>query len=415
MKVDQKYHIANNPEHLTKDEMIAYVEGKLSNRIMHRLETHLVDCELCNEALDGLSREEGIQSFSQVLSKINRPFVRKERIIKPYLVAAASLVLISLTVVSVWWLQSPEKEAIVAQTSSPKIPEQTPVTDSSRSVESFVADQTTTDKQLQEELTPNESISSPTITTSPVPKEENLAASEMDVIKSDDTTASASVGDSALADLEQDTGVTRVVTGQAVGPVAEPPRTISGRITDQLNGKPLPGANIRVAGQSITSTSNQEGIYTIEVPKDVDKLEYSYTGMETKHAIVGESDQLDVALSPETTQLSEVVTTRKAKLFNRSSVAAKPQMGNVAYRRYLRQNVHYPQTAADADIKGDVVLSVVIDRDGNIDNVMVKQSLGYGCDAEAIRLVKEGPAWLPATINHQSTVDTVSVSVRFRK
>jgi hypothetical protein len=45
----------NNDQHLTHEELVEYNQGNLSNKEMHRLELHLIDCELCNDALDGLT------------------------------------------------------------------------------------------------------------------------------------------------------------------------------------------------------------------------------------------------------------------------------------------------------------------------------------------------------------------------
>ena len=44
----------NNNQHLSKEELVAYHFGRLSNHEMHRLESHLVDCEFCNAALEGM-------------------------------------------------------------------------------------------------------------------------------------------------------------------------------------------------------------------------------------------------------------------------------------------------------------------------------------------------------------------------
>jgi Gram-negative bacterial TonB protein C-terminal len=45
---------------------------------------------------------------------------------------------------------------------------------------------------------------------------------------------------------------------------------------------------------------------------------------------------------------------------------------------------------------------------------VVLQSLGYGCDQEAMRLVREGPAWLPGTANGTPVNSSVQVNVPFK-
>lgn len=39
----------------SQDQLLAYVEGKLSPAERHEVELHLQDCELCSEAVEGLS------------------------------------------------------------------------------------------------------------------------------------------------------------------------------------------------------------------------------------------------------------------------------------------------------------------------------------------------------------------------
>ena len=58
----------NNDIHLTSEELVAYVHGNLSNREMHRLELHLINCELCNDALEGIAsiEAEGYTALSHL-------------------------------------------------------------------------------------------------------------------------------------------------------------------------------------------------------------------------------------------------------------------------------------------------------------------------------------------------------------
>lgn len=48
----------------------------------------------------------------------------------------------------------------------------------------------------------------------------------------------------------------------------------------------------------------------------------------------------------------------------------------------------YPKEAKDKGIEGRVVISMVINENGNVTNIEVLKSLGYGCDEAAIQAVK---------------------------
>ncbi|MDR3286892.1 MAG: energy transducer TonB [Prevotellaceae bacterium] len=62
--------------------------------------------------------------------------------------------------------------------------------------------------------------------------------------------------------------------------------------------------------------------------------------------------------------------------------------GNKALSEFISQNLHYPEQAAQNDISGSVHLQYVVTDDGFVESVQVLKGLGYGCDEEAIRVVK---------------------------
>lgn len=71
--------------------------------------------------------------------------------------------------------------------------------------------------------------------------------------------------------------------------------------------------------------------------------------------------------------------------------------GYKALSEYLLKNIEYPIEAQKAGIKGKVVVSFVVESDGTLTNVNVSKSLGYGCDEEALRVIKAMPPWKPGS------------------
>ena len=67
-----------------------------------------------------------------------------------------------------------------------------------------------------------------------------------------------------------------------------------------------------------------------------------------------------------------------------------------SYQTYLKDNVVYPKAALDNNIEGTVTVSFKIDANGNPGNFTVEKGIGFGCDEELIRLIKEGPPWSPS-------------------
>jgi protein TonB len=63
--------------------------------------------------------------------------------------------------------------------------------------------------------------------------------------------------------------------------------------------------------------------------------------------------------------------------------------------KYLAKNIKYPPAASRANVSGRVFLSFVVNVDGSIQDVQVLKGLGFGCDEEAMRVVKSMPNWKP--------------------
>jgi TonB family protein len=85
------------------------------------------------------------------------------------------------------------------------------------------------------------------------------------------------------------------------------------------------------------------------------------------------------------------------KVYN--SIDSLPQAGyDIA--QYLAQNVKYPKSELQKRIQGKVVLQFIINRQGEVKDVVVMKSLSPGCDTEALRVVKAMPVWkVPAMYN----------------
>lgn len=71
--------------------------------------------------------------------------------------------------------------------------------------------------------------------------------------------------------------------------------------------------------------------------------------------------------------------------------------GMAALKRFLGENLVYPQTAQEDEIEGKVFLKFVVDEQGDISRVSVSRGVAGcpECDKEAIRVVKKMPRWKP--------------------
>jgi TonB family protein len=73
-----------------------------------------------------------------------------------------------------------------------------------------------------------------------------------------------------------------------------------------------------------------------------------------------------------------------------------PKGGMDGWVRYLSDNLKYPKQAISAKQEGTIFLTFLVAEDGSVENVELLRGIGYGIDEEALRLVKEGPKWIPS-------------------
>ncbi|WP_299702333.1 TonB-dependent receptor [uncultured Pontibacter sp.] len=90
-------------------------------------------------------------------------------------------------------------------------------------------------------------------------------------------------------------------------------RTISGTVTEQATGQPLPGVSVIVKGTSTGVSTGVDGTYTLTIPANVTPetaiLIFRQIGMTQQEIAIGNQTSISVAMSADTRQLSEVVVT----------------------------------------------------------------------------------------------------------
>ncbi|RYF09537.1 MAG: energy transducer TonB [Flavobacteriales bacterium] len=69
--------------------------------------------------------------------------------------------------------------------------------------------------------------------------------------------------------------------------------------------------------------------------------------------------------------------------------------GMKAFTKYMERNLRYPSRAQEESIQGKVFVSFVVEIDGSITDVKVLRGIGFGCDEEAMKVIKKSPLWKP--------------------
>jgi TonB family protein len=98
------------------------------------------------------------------------------------------------------------------------------------------------------------------------------------------------------------------------------------------------------------------------------------------------------------------------------SVDQMPQFpgGEAGLMRYLQSNINYPANAAMNNIGGRVILQFVVEKDGHIGEVKVVRSIDPEIDAEAVRVVKSLPDFIPGRQDGEPVAVWYTIPVSFK-
>jgi TonB family protein len=130
-------------------------------------------------------------------------------------------------------------------------------------------------------------------------------------------------------------------------------------------------------------------------------------------------DPIKTETKPATIPVSTVAETKSSVIdVNKvyKDVEKKPMFagGSPAFVQYLNENLQYPATARERGIDGRVLVTFIVEKDGNISDISVIQGIGGGCDEEAIRVMKNAPSWLPGENGGQKVRVQCTIPITFK-
>src|SRR3569833_1072677 len=83
-------------------------------------------------------------------------------------------------------------------------------------------------------------------------------------------------------------------------------RVISGRVTEAA-GKGVAGVSVTVKGQSIGTTTSDDGSYSLNIPSNATTLVFSSVGFTSQEVAINGKSSVNISLQTGTDNLNEVV------------------------------------------------------------------------------------------------------------
>lgn len=92
-------------------------------------------------------------------------------------------------------------------------------------------------------------------------------------------------------------------------PVLAQERTITGTVTSAADGTSIPGVSVVLKGTTTGTVTNVDGDYRLSVPGEGGILQFSFVGLVSQEVEIGARSVIDVVMSSDVRQLTEVVVT----------------------------------------------------------------------------------------------------------
>ncbi|MHA4810704.1 carboxypeptidase-like regulatory domain-containing protein [Flavitalea flava] len=195
-----------------------------------------------------------------------------------------------------------------------------------------------------------------------------------------------------------------------------PPLLVSGKVVDQ-NNKPLSGVSLSLDGKDkFTAVTDNNGQFNLRLPKQDSsaRLRASSVGYQDFAMSLNTDNRIGnvIQLKPENASLNEVVVvgygskkrkksaeeetftkkdTVKLRTMESLNPKTEPVVGWASYKTYLERNKNTGK--ADSTVKGEVVLSFRVDKNGVLSSFRIEKSLSPSHDSTLLHLVQQGPSW----------------------
>ncbi|MCX2740966.1 TonB family protein [Pontibacter anaerobius] len=454
-----KHHILwPDGDHPSLELLRQYQQGDLPAALHHQLERHLLGCALCADVLEGMEVSDAGQTKAAV-TDINQRIQaqaqqRKEKAAPVYWQSAAAILILVASAMLVLYYnyqkQQPAQELakteILADEELPNVAANEPVapaaadTQSTEISEKSIAAVTPARKYTSplvradaEEVSDLEFDLDDAVVEEEVPDNEALDTVYL-ADKGEATTKKSSSQDYAtiteskplaspsMAVAPESLDVSKALSGKVAGVSirgvstvrprnnsAANQKQITGRVLSE-EGEPLSGVAVLLKGKAIGTVTDAEGNYSLALPEGEQTLRFSFIGFETAEKTLAQNDtSADITMAQDQRSLSEVVVTGygvQREVPEKVSPMPVPRMRQ--YKKYLQEN------SRTVPVSGKVKVAFTVGTNGKPQQIRVVKSLCPACDAEAIRLVQEGPRWKPGQENGQPVEREVRLSIKFK-
>jgi len=421
-----------------KDALRKYLQGELSPEEAHRIEKLILNDPFYQEALDGMETLEGEEleyDLKDLSQKIRRRTLssKKGRSFNFYRIAAAILLLAAFSYVIVYTTsriedvskseslsqkqdvmeedkQAPaeiqEKESEVTDKSGDRDGLETKPSDSEVAANDYAVIEPDLDEPVSEHLTKS--------------TEENLSKEKETI---EETVSFAEFTEPKPLEPEEESRDPGIPVEQKVDYVLTNEEDPYDLIEEQEQDITIQEefAEVAIVDEDENSNfqSNRDGISTEDLESDQGRSDTEpspeLNDINQTSGRNGKESKLARRSDPPPAGVTKAAgaPTSQNETAVEEILKPVPVNGYEDYKEYIKDNLIHPEKEGIDGIEGMVKLRFIINKDSIPDKIQILQSLKPDCDKEAIRLLLEGPKWIPVYNNGELNEIEIEYSISF--
>ena len=97
-----------------------------------------------------------------------------------------------------------------------------------------------------------------------------------------------------------------------------------------------------------------------------------------------------------------------------ADVMPQPIGGQATFMKYVHDNIKYPEGAKSKGLEGKVFVEFTVKKDGSLADFMLKKGVDKSLDAEALRVMRNSPAWKPGSKDGQPVNVKMILPITFK-
>ena len=376
-------------------KLLDYIRGLRKGKEAHRLEKESMQDPFLADAMDGYNQVEGNheQRIEKLRMQVSAHSTKKKNTYAiTWSIAACLVIGFGISSYFLFLKKSMTDEVFIAEESVPaKLPE------------------TTTPATPTNPATPAAPV------TPRADKKEMSASAVIEPMMEEALEQTAELQEVAAT---MDTSESVSDKKMRMAKVVTPPNSniIQGKVTDE-KGEPIIGASVAYKGTNIGTITNMNGEFSLVKKEGKKQLTAQFIGYDPVEIPVDTSQTMLIAMNENKQTLNEVVVVGYGTNKNKKSttvvtakeqadkdITPQPVIGKRKYQKYLKENQVLPTDEKCAQVKGKVVLTFLVNKEGRPFYIKVKEGLCESSDKEAIRLIQEGPDWIYGNKSVEITV-----------